>query len=121
MTVFTEARHTAEFMVSEANGYRSREQITIASGQTLEAGAVLGQITASGEYTEYNPANVDGSETAVAICYAPTDASAAAKQATIIARDAEVAAAALTWFAGATAPQIAAGTAELEAVGIIAR
>lgn len=33
------------FMVTEANGYRSRETITIVSGQNLLAGAVLGRIT----------------------------------------------------------------------------
>lgn len=33
------------FLVSEANAYRSREMITIASGQNLKAGAVLGRIT----------------------------------------------------------------------------
>lgn len=43
--VITEGRHTAEFMVSEANGYRSREEITILSGENLVAGAVIGKIT----------------------------------------------------------------------------
>lgn len=41
----TEGQHTAEFLVSEANGARSREVVTIVSGQTIKAGHVLGKIT----------------------------------------------------------------------------
>lgn len=44
MTTLTEARHAGGFIVSEANGYRSREKITVLSGQDLAAGAVLGAV-----------------------------------------------------------------------------
>jgi hypothetical protein len=47
MTVFTEGFHTAEFMVSEANGFRSRDAIVILSGEgKLAAGTVLSKIAA---------------------------------------------------------------------------
>lgn len=42
--VLTEGAHTAEHLLAEANGTRSRQAITIASGQDLERGAVLGKI-----------------------------------------------------------------------------
>lgn len=45
MTLVTETRRTAEFLLSEAPGYRSRETITIDSSQTLKAGQVLGRKT----------------------------------------------------------------------------
>lgn len=45
MTTFTEGQHTGEFMVSEANGARAREQATLLTGQNLTAGAVLGKTT----------------------------------------------------------------------------
>ena len=45
MTTLTEGQHAGEFIVSEANKTRSREAVTVLSGQTLVAGAVLGQIT----------------------------------------------------------------------------
>ena len=45
MTILTEGRHTAEFLVSEAEDNRSRETVTVASGQDLDAGAVLGKLT----------------------------------------------------------------------------
>ncbi len=48
MTVLNEGRHAAEFLVSEANGHRSRETITIASGENLEAGHILGRTGSSG-------------------------------------------------------------------------
>lgn len=41
--VLTEGRRTAEFLATEANGYLSREQSTLLSGENLSAGAVLGQ------------------------------------------------------------------------------
>jgi hypothetical protein len=44
MTVKTEGRHAGEFLVTEANGMISREQITIASGSDLEPGTVLGKV-----------------------------------------------------------------------------
>jgi hypothetical protein len=48
MTTLTqELRRTAHYLVSEAEGYRSREQIIIASGAgVLKAGMVLGKIAA---------------------------------------------------------------------------
>ena len=51
MTVLVETRHPGEFILSEANGQRSREAITIASGAgIIAAGTVLGKVTASGKY-----------------------------------------------------------------------
>ena len=118
----TEGKHRGEYLVSEANGYRSRESITVESGQVLEPGEVLGQVSASGEYKTYDPGNADGSETAVAISFDHVDASAGAVKAPITARDAEVNAAELTWFDGASAAQKTTGLDELEAnAGIVAR
>lgn len=42
--VINEGRHAGEFLVSEANGHRSREAIAVAAGQNLKAGAVIGKI-----------------------------------------------------------------------------
>jgi hypothetical protein len=39
-----ETQHTAEFLVSYANGHRSFDRGTLIAGQNLSAGAVLGQI-----------------------------------------------------------------------------
>lgn len=43
MTVYTEGRHAAEFLLSELPGTQSRENIVIAESQTIVPGAVLGK------------------------------------------------------------------------------
>ncbi len=75
----------------------------------------------SGKYVALNPAALDGSEKACAIAYANVDASAGDHRLTITARAAEVNGNCLTWPAGITAPQLAAATAQLAALGIIVR
>jgi hypothetical protein len=44
MSTLTEATHTAEFLLSEADGKQSRETVTVLSGQSLKAGAVVGKV-----------------------------------------------------------------------------
>lgn len=115
MTILTQGARTAEFLLSEANGQRSREAGTLAiAAEALPAGQLLGTVAASGEYAPYNPAGLDGSETVTAILYAAAPASAATQPVAVIARDAEVASAKLTGLD-------AAATADLLALGIIVR
>lgn len=215
MTILSEGNHAAAFLVSEAAGTRSRERITVSSGESLVAGAVLGKVTlgaatpapfsgnaantgtiatvslgagakagvyrlvivepasnagaftledpdgvtigtgtvgvefigggltftladgatdfkagegftltvaaGSGKYRGYRPANTDGSQAAVAVLLAAVDAAAADKRGVAVVRDAEVNAVELSWFAGATTEQKAAGLAQLALAGIIAR
>lgn len=90
MTVLTEGKHAGEFVLSEGNGLISREVRTIASGQNLAAGTVLGKITASGKYAAYDNAALDGTQTAVEVLFDNVDASAADVEAVTIARNAEV-------------------------------
>lgn len=66
MATYTEGRHTGEHIVSEANGARSREQGTLASGN-LAAGTVLGQITLAGTATAAADAGNTGDGTMGAI------------------------------------------------------
>ena len=119
MTTFTEGNYTAEFVLSEANGKRSRETVTVASGNTLVAGQVLGKVTASGKYADYDADAVDGTETAVAVLYADCDASAADAEAVALVRDAEVYADKLVYTDKAN--DETAGQTDLAAVGIVAR
>lgn len=117
MTTLSEGNYTAEFCLSEANGKRSRETITVLSGQNIGTGQVLGKVTASGKYVAYDETATDGSETAVGVLYADVDASAADAVGVAFVRDAEVAASKLVW---GTADD-AAGTIDLAAVGVVAR
>jgi len=215
MTVLSEGNHAAAFLVSEAAGTRSRERITVSSGESLVAGAVLGKVTlgaatpapfsgnaantgtiatvslgagakagvyrlvviepasnagaftledpdgvtigtgtvgveftgggltftladgatdfkagegftltvaaGSGKYRLYHPANTDGSQVALAVLFSAVDATAADRPGVAVVRDAEVDAAELSWFAGASGEQKATGLAQLAGAGIIAR
>lgn len=47
MTAFTEGNYAGEHIISEANGTRSRDVVTLASGNNLAAGTVLGRVRGS--------------------------------------------------------------------------
>jgi hypothetical protein len=51
MTTKSEGQYQAEFIVSEANKTRSRETVTVLSGQNLKAGHVIGKVTKAGTTT----------------------------------------------------------------------
>lgn len=119
--VLTEGPRTAEWLLSEADGTRSRDVVTvhILSGQSLDSGTVLGKVTASGKYVPSVNAASDGSQTAVAVLYNDLDAPDADTdvQATAITCDAEVWGALLN---GGTALESGV-VGELLAVGIKVR
>lgn len=108
-------------MATPANGTRSFDQATIATGASLTAGSVLGKVTASGKYKIHDSAAADGTETAAAILWANVDATSADQQATIVSRDAEVAKGGLTFKSGMSAANKKAALADLESLGIVAR
>jgi hypothetical protein len=121
MPVITEGPYAGEFLVSEGNGRISRDTITVLSGQTLQPGAVLGKVTASGKYKALAPAADDGSEAAAAILYGAVDASGGDAEGVAVLRLAEVNAAELVWPEGIEAAEKATALGELAALNIIAR
>lgn len=126
MTILTEGSRKADFIVSEANDYRSRDAITVTvpADTTYEAGTVLGKITASGKFVRHAAGASDGSENEAGILYqnlVNTTGSGVDYDATNVARDAEVTGAHLTYEAGATAAQILTSNAALAAFGVIVR
>lgn len=119
----TEGLHTGEFILSEANGYRSRETVTLAEGESVQAGELLGKVTSGGEYAAWDPAAGDGSETIAGVSYAAVDATDAATSITVVARDAEVALASLVYPEENSAGDGGAedATAGLLTLGIVTR
>lgn len=122
----TESRRDVGFVLSEANGHRSRENTTIAAGEgILEPGTVLGTVTATGKRVASPPAAVigkEGAEAADAVLAYRVDATAADIKAVVIARDAEVIAPELVYEATVDTPaEQAAKQDQLAAVGVIAR
>ena len=95
MTILTEGRHTAEFILSEANGRRSRENGTVKSGEILAAGQLVQLDT--GKLVAFDGATDSAGDLVVeatGIILGPVDASAtgtnADTPAAYLARDAEV-------------------------------
>ena len=122
MAVLTEGTYAGESIMSESNGTRSRETVTVLSGQNLSAGAVLGKVTASGKYVAYTVGASDGSQNAVAILFDAVDATSGDKEGVILARDMEANKLGLVW-GGTVTTQGHKDTAyaSLATVGIIAR
>lgn len=95
MTFLTEKARSLAFVLSEADRTLSRDVVTIVSGAgILEAGTVLGKITATGKYTAApaaSTAGIEGAETALAILAYGVDATAAdVTGVVIVANHAEV-------------------------------
>ena len=100
----------------------SRDRVTVAAGQNLELGAVLGRVTATAKVTGLDPAATDGSETAVGILLAPVDATLIdVDDGLMLARHGVVASVAVAWPAGIAAGEKAAAITALEARGILIR
>lgn len=113
--------HAEGFIRSEANGKRSRENVTLLSGEDLVAGTVLGVVTASGKYAQVDPEASNGLETAKAVLLRDSDATDGDLEVAVLARDAEVQKDDLTYSTGATAQQKSDFDADLKDVGIIVR
>lgn len=123
MPVFNEGRYPGEFLLSEANGDRSRDTITIASGAGIVApGSVLGKVTASGKYVLSPDTGADGSQTAVAVALYGCDATSSDQKIVAVTRDAEVNSNILTHAASVNdATKRGTKATQLAAVGIIVR
>lgn len=115
MTTLNEGRHTGEHLLSEANGTRSREKVTVTlSGDALSAGTVMSKLIASGKYVPYDDVGTDGSEVAAGVLYGNLNAATGDVQAVMHVRDCEVNQQCLTGYN-------ANAKADLAALGIIVR
>jgi len=91
MTILTEANRTAEFLQSEANGYRSRgtqafDSTTNFAGAAIPAGLVYAIV--GGAAVAFDGGAIDGSEVAAGILYEAVEAGEVADRAVVV-RDAE--------------------------------
>ncbi len=78
-------------------------------------------VSVSSEIGEFNPAASDGLQFAAGVLLEAADASAAARETVIIARQAIVSRPALVWKSGTTAPQKATAIGQLKTLGILVR
>lgn len=122
MPVITQSKNLGDVLKYEAPNLYSREAATLAAGQNLAIGTVLGKKTADGKLHALAPAATDGTEVAIGVLATDTDATLIDREdAILVARHAIVARNGLIWPAGITAPQKALAEAQLTALGILIR
>lgn len=124
--MLSEGGYTAEFLVSECPGKISRDTVTVTvpASTTLEAGAVLAKLSATGKHVEYDNAGSDGSEAAAAILYSKLvndSGSPVDMDGVVVNFGAEVAEDLLVWKSGLVDADKDAGKADLLNVGIKVR
>lgn len=119
--VKTQGMNVGEFLLSEAEGQRSRETRVAAftTGTAWPSGTVMGKVTTGGKLIKYLDGASDGSQTAMAVMLTDIPASAASGDIPVVTyeRDCEVIGAILNGGAGVDA----AGKVDLTAAGIIVR
>lgn len=121
MPQLTMAAVAAAFVLSEANGNRSRAAEFLGANQDVTPGEILARM-ADDTVVAWNPAGADGSEVAACLpLYAEKTGAGETKAIATIARDAEVKGDVLAWPAGVTAEQKAAAIGQLAIQGIIVR
>ena len=110
-------------ILSEANGHRSRANLTIAAGAGILApNTVLAKVTATGKYVPAKATGSDGSQTAVAVLLYGVDASTADAWVAGMVRDGEVNGKTLVYDPSISTQALRlAADAPLAAAGIIVR
>ena len=122
MVTMTMNARKAGYIVSE-EVYRSRDEGEVdhsAGTDEMESGAVLGKVTASGEWKELDPSASDGTETAAGVLMAGIDAGATEDR-TVHVRECEVDGSKLKFNSAVTTAQIATAKEQLTAAGVVVR
>jgi hypothetical protein len=114
-TVFTEAMNLGDLLKFEAPSLYSRDRVTVAAGQYLQLGTVLGIVTASGKYKQIDPSAEDGSQVAAGVLLQTCDATLADRDNGLVSDHA------LQWPEAITAAEKASAIAQLKALGVLVR
>jgi hypothetical protein len=122
MPTIQEALNLGDLLKYEAPNLYSRDLATVASGQNLVLGTVVGRAPVTGKLSPIDPDALDSSAEAVGVLAFSIDATAADRDdALLIARHAIVASHALAWPAGITPTQKTTAIAQLSARGVLVR
>lgn len=112
-----------DFVIKEANGTMSREQILLLRGARIESGTVLGKITASGLWKPLDLAAVDGSAVAAGVLRNMRDALAGAdtRRSVAMVRNCDLNGKKLIWPAGITVNQRKTAEGQLGSTAVLVR
>jgi hypothetical protein len=118
-----ENKNLGDLLKYETDKNYCREVVTVASGQNLKLGTVVGIKTATDEVKIASIASqeTDGSDVAVGVILEDVDATGGAKKALMIARDAIIASGAVVFPNSASADQKKKIKKDLEARGLVIR
>lgn len=122
MPVLQEDLNLGDLLKYEASHFYSRDQVTVAAGETLPLGAVVGMETTTFKVKPFDPSATDGSQHVAGVLLQAVDALLVDREdGLMIARHAIVADHALVWPTGITQAEKSAALQQLRNLGILVR
>ena len=122
MAVLHEPISLGDLLKYEAPNLYSRDEVVVASNQTLALGAVVGRVTATREIVALDPTASDGRETVAGVLIeAVTTSATERRRSVIVARHAILFGGVLVFPASLTSEQTAVALAQLAALGVLVR
>ena len=121
MATYTEGTRLSDIVRWEPGKNYSRDDITVANGENLAMGTVLGKVTSDETYKQIDFSATDGTENAAGILLEDVDASGGARKSIALVREAIILQEDLIWPSGATNAQKSAALSQLKELGIITR
>lgn len=122
MPVLQEPNNLGDLLKYEAPNLYSRDIATVAAGQQLSLGTVVGLESATNKLHALDPTATDGTEVAIGVLATDVDATLIdVDDAILISRHAIVASAAIIWPAGITAAEQATAISQLKTLGVLIR
>ena len=122
MSVLAEPLNLGDLLKYEAPNLYSRDRVTVASGQNLPLGTVVGIVTATGKYKQIDPSAEDGTQVAAGVLLQACDATLIDRDdGLVVARHANVAHHALAWPDAITNAEKLTALAQLKALGVLVR
>jgi hypothetical protein len=123
MKTFIEPNNLGDLLKYEAEKNYCREAVTVAQGQNLKLGTILGMSNDTDQVkaVSLNDEATDGTNIAIGVLIEDVNATSEAKKSLMVARDAIVSSACVVFPAEATADQKKKIIKELEARGVVIR
>lgn len=119
MAALTEGLNVGDLILMEGDLAFSTDEVTVADGEVLTIGSVIGIQTADGKAYVLAPAAVDGTEVAAGVMREAAAPSGADVTARAIVRHSILKSSGVVWPGGITVPQQAAAVLELKALQVL--
>ena len=122
MPSLAEPLNLGDLLKYEAPNLYSRDRVTVASGQNLPLGTVVGIVTATAKFKQLDPSAEDGTQVAAGVLLQACDAALIDRDdGLVVTRHAIVAHHALAWPDAITTAEKLAAIAQLKALGVLVR